>query len=279
MLQQRRLDLGAVDVLAAADDHVLLAVDDVVEAGLVAIAEVAGAEPAAAERRLGGLGIVPVAGDDVRPADPDLADLALGDVVAVVVDDAHVGGRRRAGRRCRGGRGSRRRRWRSPRWWSRSGRSRCRARPWPGTARRCVRIRSGGTGAPPEATPISEVMSRARAARGLQQLAHHDRHAGDAGQPVRLDQPHRPRAASTCTSARASCRSRRRRRGPVRPPIWKNGKVCSAPGCGAFGSARRGQAGHRRAPRRRPAGVFIRLVTWLRWVAIAPFGLPVVPEV
>ena len=61
--------------------------------------------------------------------------------------------------------------------------------------------------------------------------------------------------------------------------MWKNGKVCSAPGCGAFGSGGGGQAGDRRAPPPPPSRLFIRLVTWLRCVAIAPFGLPVVPEV
>ena len=44
------LDLAAVDVLAARDDHVLLAVDDVEEALLVAAGHVAGVEPPAAER-------------------------------------------------------------------------------------------------------------------------------------------------------------------------------------------------------------------------------------
>ncbi len=46
MLVERVLDLDAVDVLAAADQHVLGAVDDVAEAFLVQAGEIAGLDPA-----------------------------------------------------------------------------------------------------------------------------------------------------------------------------------------------------------------------------------------
>ena len=46
MLVEHLLDLARVDVVAAADDHVLLAVDDVEVAVLVLAADVAGGEPA-----------------------------------------------------------------------------------------------------------------------------------------------------------------------------------------------------------------------------------------
>ena len=49
------LDLARVDVVAAADDQVLLAVDDEEEAVLVDVAEVAGVEPAVGDRLGGGL--------------------------------------------------------------------------------------------------------------------------------------------------------------------------------------------------------------------------------
>ena len=84
------LDLGAVDVLAAGDDHVLLAVDDVDEALFVHPAQIAGVEPAAGERLRGRLGLVPVAGHQRRAAVDDLADLARRDVVHVVVDDPRL---------------------------------------------------------------------------------------------------------------------------------------------------------------------------------------------
>ncbi len=60
--------------------------------------------------------------------------------------------------------------------------------------------------------------------------------------------------------------------------MWKNGKVCSAPGCGALGSGGAVIPATIRATPP-PKRLFIRLVTWLRCVAIAPFGFPVVPEV
>ena len=55
------LHLGAVDVLAAGDDHVLLAVDDPDVALVVLTNQVTGVEPAAGERLGGGLRVVPVA--------------------------------------------------------------------------------------------------------------------------------------------------------------------------------------------------------------------------
>ena len=71
------LDLDAVDVLAAADDHVLLAVGDEEEALVVEVADVAGVQPAVGIDRLGGgLGLVPVAGHEDRAGDAHLAGLA-----------------------------------------------------------------------------------------------------------------------------------------------------------------------------------------------------------
>ena len=71
------LDLGAVDVLAAGDDHVLGPVDEVQVAVGVEVADVAGAVPLAVEHGLGRLlGLVPVPGHHVRALDHDLADLA-----------------------------------------------------------------------------------------------------------------------------------------------------------------------------------------------------------
>ena len=62
---------------------------------------------------------------------------------------------------------------------------------------------------------------------------------------------------------------------PVRPPMWKNGKTCSA--AGALGGATVPPAiASPSAPMNR---VFMMLVQWFRWVARAPFGMPVVPEV
>ena len=60
ILPQHRLQLGGIDVLAAGDHHVLLAVDDPEIAVLVEPADVAGAEPAVEEGLAGGGLIRPV---------------------------------------------------------------------------------------------------------------------------------------------------------------------------------------------------------------------------
>src|SRR3546814_7448463 len=72
----RRLDLGATDILNDADDDVLLAVDDEQIFVLVEIAEVAGADIAVGEE--GGLrrfGIDPIALELADRADAPLAHL------------------------------------------------------------------------------------------------------------------------------------------------------------------------------------------------------------
>ena len=74
--EQHVLDLGAVDVLAAGDDHVLGPVDEVHVAVVVHVAEVAGVVPAVDERGGRLLGLVPVADHDVLAPDDHLADLA-----------------------------------------------------------------------------------------------------------------------------------------------------------------------------------------------------------
>ena len=90
MAEERVLDLGRVDVLAARDDHVRDPVVDVEIALRVEIAGVAGMEPAAAHgpRRL--LGQVPVARHVLRRAAHDLADLARRHRVVLAVDDGDL---------------------------------------------------------------------------------------------------------------------------------------------------------------------------------------------
>ena len=78
MLVEDVLDLGGIDVLAAGDDHVLRPAHDPVVALLVAGGHVAGQQPPVGERGLGRLEIAPVAGEDVRAPDDELA---LGDAL------------------------------------------------------------------------------------------------------------------------------------------------------------------------------------------------------
>src|SRR3954447_5801116 len=77
---QELLDLARVDVLAAADDHVLDAPDDLQVALVVHLREVAGVHPARAVDRVGGLlGLFPVSEHDAVAARAELARLAAGD--------------------------------------------------------------------------------------------------------------------------------------------------------------------------------------------------------
>ncbi|MNZ73127.1 hypothetical protein D3C78_915290 [compost metagenome] len=85
------LDLGGIDVLAAADDHVLQPVADVDEAILVHVAAVTGMHPAIAQRLGGCFRLLPVAEHDVRPLHHDLAHGAARHLVVVGVDDAYLG--------------------------------------------------------------------------------------------------------------------------------------------------------------------------------------------
>jgi hypothetical protein len=95
MLVEHLLDLPRVDVVAAANDQVLLPVDDVEVAVLVDPGQVTGVEPAPIRLPCplhglgGGLGALPVAFHHVRPADDDLADLTLRDLVVFAIHDAH----------------------------------------------------------------------------------------------------------------------------------------------------------------------------------------------
>ena len=81
------LDVGRVDVLAAADDHVLDAVDDVGIAVVVEIAEVAAVQPAAGQRGRSIAGRLVIAEHDIGSADADFANLARTEAGAVGRED------------------------------------------------------------------------------------------------------------------------------------------------------------------------------------------------
>src|SRR3984893_9346903 len=74
-LRDHVLDFCRVDVLAAADDHVLDTVDDVDVAVGVHATSIAGMHPSAFERRRRLGGLVPVSRHYRRPAHGDLAHL------------------------------------------------------------------------------------------------------------------------------------------------------------------------------------------------------------
>ena len=82
------LDLARVDVVAAADDHVLRPVDERQPAVRVEAAQVARVQPAPAQRLGAGLRHVQVARHHGRAVDHDLADLALRQLAVAGVDHA-----------------------------------------------------------------------------------------------------------------------------------------------------------------------------------------------
>jgi len=144
-----------------------------------------------------------------------------------------------------------------------------------------VSIRSGGTGAPPAA-----ILPRVGSSRPAFL-------ACSRSWRTTVGTPDSERTRSVSTRSRASAGSHLYISAifapmavmtyrPVRPPMWKNGKVCSATGCSgsaAAAAASGSAAAARRAARVADTSELLRLVTWLRWVATAPFGRPVVPEV
>ena len=97
MSAQRLLDLPRIDIEAADDRHVLLAVEDEQVAVLVDRADVPGVQPAVPERRRGFLGPVAVAAHDLRPARADFAGLVRPERprAGLGIDDLHLGQRHR----------------------------------------------------------------------------------------------------------------------------------------------------------------------------------------
>ena len=88
--QQRLLDLARVDVGAARDDHVLGAVLEREETVGIEGRQVAGVQPATAQRRLVGGRVVPVTGHHHVGAADHLADLAGRQVAVVGIDHPHL---------------------------------------------------------------------------------------------------------------------------------------------------------------------------------------------
>ena len=86
VVMEKVLHLHRIDVLATADDDVLLAVDQVDEAFFILARHVAGEQPAVFEHSGGGFRIAVVALHDPGSLDGQLADLARGDRVAGLAD-------------------------------------------------------------------------------------------------------------------------------------------------------------------------------------------------
>ncbi len=87
MFEQHTFDLGGVDVLAAGNDHVLLAVMDPEITVIVARADIAGAIPAVMQRFARRSLVAPVFEEYVGAAHGDLAGCLGGKLIATVVND------------------------------------------------------------------------------------------------------------------------------------------------------------------------------------------------
>src|SRR5690606_26035051 len=94
MGHQRLLDGARIDIEARADDEVLDAIDEEDIAVRVHVADIAGAQPALHEGLLVGLGILVIAGHDLRTLDLQLAIFADADHIAAIdIDEAEIGTR------------------------------------------------------------------------------------------------------------------------------------------------------------------------------------------
>src|ERR1700756_2708447 len=91
-LHHRSLDFGAVDVEAAADDHVFFPIDDVEETELVSIADVAGVMPTEGANLIRSLWQLVIAEGNKRPAGSDFSGLMRGQKVALVVHHCETNG-------------------------------------------------------------------------------------------------------------------------------------------------------------------------------------------
>src|SRR5216683_1037500 len=85
MLVQHLVDLARIDILAGADDHVALAIDYVVEAIFVFVAEIASVKPTGTKCFARRGVVVVVALHEIRAAHDNLTDPTGWNFVAVLV--------------------------------------------------------------------------------------------------------------------------------------------------------------------------------------------------
>src|SRR5260370_1530643 len=90
MLIEYFVDLARIDVLAATNDHVALAIDDVEESILVAITDVAGVKPTIPECCLGRLRTLEVTFENVLATQNYFAQFAIGNIAVIVIHDFHL---------------------------------------------------------------------------------------------------------------------------------------------------------------------------------------------
>ena len=102
VLKQRLFNVSWIDVHAAGDDHVFLAIDDREVAAFVDAGEVARKQPSIAQHPRGFVRSLPVPAHDLRPAHRQLAHLARRQVprASFLIEDSRVGRRHRNANRA-----------------------------------------------------------------------------------------------------------------------------------------------------------------------------------
>src|SRR5438128_7380492 len=89
MLIKDFIDLARINIFAAANDHVSFAIDNVKEAVLIAIANIAGVKPAVAKSGRVRLAILEIAFEYVLAPQDDFAKLTIRNFIVLVVNNPH----------------------------------------------------------------------------------------------------------------------------------------------------------------------------------------------
>src|SRR5437588_795960 len=89
MLIEHFVDFAWINILAAANNHVALAIDDEEESILVPITNIAGMKPAVAKGLLSSFGILEITFQNVVAAQNDFSKFPVRNVIIVVVNNFH----------------------------------------------------------------------------------------------------------------------------------------------------------------------------------------------
>src|SRR6185369_3850112 len=87
-----------VDIFAATNNHVALAIDDIEKALRIAVADIAGVKPAVAKCRRSRLGISIVAFQNILASKNYFSDLAVSHFLIILIDHLHLISNRHAAR-------------------------------------------------------------------------------------------------------------------------------------------------------------------------------------
>src|SRR5437588_3112413 len=89
MLIEHFVDFAWINIFAAANNHVALAVDDEKESILVAITNIAGMKPAVAKGLLSSFGTLEITFQNVLAAQHDFSEFPVANRIIIVVNNFH----------------------------------------------------------------------------------------------------------------------------------------------------------------------------------------------